>query len=143
MVISPHNPATVFVAANRLFKSTDRGHSWKAISGDLTTNTDRETLDLMGAKGKDITLAKHDGVGAYGNLVTFNESPKKAGLYYTGSDDGVISVSRDDGAHLSAFARHHGRRAIGPGPVYRHAKHPLGDVRAASEQGYRAGSHLR
>ncbi|HWH79368.1 MAG TPA: hypothetical protein VNT76_18435, partial [Candidatus Binatus sp.] len=47
MVISPHNPATVFVAANRLFKSTDRGHSWKAISGDLTTNTDRETLDLM------------------------------------------------------------------------------------------------
>ena len=101
MVISPHNPATIFVAANRLFKSTDRGHSFKAISGDLTTNTDRETLDLMSAKGKDITIAKHDGVGSYGNLVTFNESPKKAGLYYTGSDDGVISVSRDDGANWS------------------------------------------
>jgi photosystem II stability/assembly factor-like uncharacterized protein len=101
MVISPHNPATIFVAANRLFKSTDRGHSWKAISGDLTTNTDRETLDLMGAKGKDITLAKHDGVSSYGNLVTFNESPKRAGLYYTGSDDGVISVSRDDGTKWS------------------------------------------
>ncbi len=101
MVISPHNPATIFVAANRLFKSIDRGHSWKVISGDLTTNTDRETLDLMGAKGKDITLAKHDGVSSYGNLVTFNESPKKAGLYYTGSDDGVISVSRDDGANWS------------------------------------------
>jgi hypothetical protein len=99
MVISPHNPATVFVAANRLFKTTDRGHSWKAISGDLTTNTDRETLDLMSAKGKDITIAKHDGVASYGNLVTFNESPKKAGLYYTGSDDGVISVSCDDGAN--------------------------------------------
>ncbi|HEY3134909.1 MAG TPA: glycosyl hydrolase [Blastocatellia bacterium] len=101
MVISPHNPSTIFVAANRLFKSTDRGHSWKAISADLTTNTDRETLDLMGAKGKDITLAKHDGISSYGNLVTFNESPKKAGLYYTGSDDGVISVSRDDGATWS------------------------------------------
>src|SRR5215471_1437865 len=101
MVISPHNPTTIFVGANRLFKSTDRGHSWKAISGDLTTNVDRETLELMSAKGKDITLAKHDGVGSYGNLVTFSESPKKAGLYYTGSDDGVISVSRDDGANWS------------------------------------------
>jgi photosystem II stability/assembly factor-like uncharacterized protein len=101
MVISPHNPATVFVAGNRLFKTTDRGHSWKAISGDLTTNTDRETLELMLAKGKEITLAKHDGVSSYGNLVTFNESPKKTGLYYTGSDDGVISVSRDDGANWS------------------------------------------
>jgi photosystem II stability/assembly factor-like uncharacterized protein len=99
MVISPHNPATIFVAANRLFKSTDRGHSWKAISGDLTTNTDRETLDLMGVKGKDIALAKHDGISSYGNLVTFNESPKRAGLYYTGSDDGQLSVSRDDGAN--------------------------------------------
>jgi photosystem II stability/assembly factor-like uncharacterized protein len=99
MAISPHNPATVFVAANRLFKSTDRGHSWKVISADLTTGTDRDTLDLMGAKGKDITIAKNDGVASYGNLVTFNESPTKAGLYYTGSDDGVISVSRDDGAN--------------------------------------------
>jgi photosystem II stability/assembly factor-like uncharacterized protein len=99
MVISPHNPATIFVAGNRLFKSTDRGHSWKAVSGDLTTATDRETLDLMGVKGKEITIAKHDGVQSYGNLVTFAESPKRAGLYYAGSDDGVLSVSKDDGAH--------------------------------------------
>lgn len=99
MVISAHNPATLFVAGNRLFKSTDRGHSWKAISGDLTTNTDRDTLDLMGVKVKDITLAKHDGVQSYSNLVTFSESPKRAGLYYTGSDDGVLSVSKDDGAN--------------------------------------------
>ncbi|MFN0120727.1 MAG: VPS10 domain-containing protein [Blastocatellia bacterium] len=98
MILSPHNPATIFVAANRVFKSTDRGHSWKVISEDLTTSTDRETLEIMGAKGKDISLAKHDGVSTYGNLVTFAESPKKAGLYYAGSDDGVVSVSRDDGA---------------------------------------------
>src|SRR5262245_5351056 len=99
MLISTHNPSTIFVAANRLFKSTDRGHSWKAISPDLTTNTDRETLELMGVKGKDITIAKNDGIQTYGNLVTFAESPKRAGLYYTGSDDGVLSVSKDDGAN--------------------------------------------
>jgi photosystem II stability/assembly factor-like uncharacterized protein len=98
MSLSPHNPATIFVAANRLFKSTDRGNSWKAVSEDLTTNTDRETFELMGVKAKDINIAKNDGVGSYGNLVTFAESPKKAGIYYTGSDDGVLSVSKDDGA---------------------------------------------
>jgi hypothetical protein len=53
----------------------------------------------MGVKGKDITIAKNDGVGSYPNLVSFAESPKKAGLYYAGSDDGVVSVSRDDGAN--------------------------------------------
>ncbi len=101
MLISPHNPATIFVAANRVFKSTDRGHSWKAFSGDLTSNTDRDALELMSVKGKEITIAKNDGVGSYGNLVSFAESPKKAGLYYAGSDDGVVSVSRDDGASWS------------------------------------------
>jgi photosystem II stability/assembly factor-like uncharacterized protein len=99
MLISPHNPATVFVCANRVLKSTDRGHSWKAISPDLTANTDRDALELMGVKGKDITIARNDGVGSYGNLVSFAESPKKAGAYYAGSDDGVVSVSRDDGAN--------------------------------------------
>ncbi len=99
MLISPHNPATIFVCANRVLKSTDRGHSWKPISPDLTTGADRDTLELMGVKGKDITIAKNDGVSSYGNLVSFAESPKKAGLYYAGSDDGVVSVSRDDGAN--------------------------------------------
>jgi photosystem II stability/assembly factor-like uncharacterized protein len=99
MLISPHNPATVFVCANRVLKSTDRGHSWKPISPDLTTGADRDALELMGVKGKDIAIAKNDGVGSYPNLVSFAESPKKAGLYYAGSDDGVVSVSRDDGAN--------------------------------------------
>ncbi|MGH9940393.1 MAG: WD40/YVTN/BNR-like repeat-containing protein, partial [Blastocatellia bacterium] len=99
MLISPHNPATIFVCANRVLKSTDRGHSWRIVSPDLTTNTDRDTLELMGVKGKDLTIARNDGVGSYGNLVSFAESPKKAGLYYAGSDDGVVSVSRDDGAN--------------------------------------------
>ncbi|MFN0084555.1 MAG: VPS10 domain-containing protein [Blastocatellia bacterium] len=99
ILISPHNPATIFVAANRVFKSTDRGHSWRVISGDLTTDTDRDGLELMGVKGKEIAIAKNDGVGSYGNIVAFAESPRKAGVYFAGSDDGVVSVSRDDGAN--------------------------------------------
>jgi len=98
VVVSPHDPATVFVAANRVFRSTDRGHSWKAASPDLTSGVDRETLSLMGVAGKEIALAKNDGVSAYATLVTFAESPKKAGIYWAGSDDGLVQVSRDAGA---------------------------------------------
>ncbi len=97
--LSPHNPSTVFVAANKVFKSTDRGHAWNAISPDLTARIDREELSLMGAPAKDFKLAKHDGVSSYGTLVAFAESPKKAGLYYAGADDGTVHVSRDDGAN--------------------------------------------
>ncbi len=97
MHLSPHDPATVYVGANRLFKSTDRGHSWKAISGDLTTNTNRNRLAIMNVGDEDIKIAKHDGVGSFGNLVTIAESPAKAGILWTGSDDGVVSVSRDGG----------------------------------------------
>jgi photosystem II stability/assembly factor-like uncharacterized protein len=101
MAISHHNPATIFVCANHVFKSTDRGDSWKTISPDLTTATDRDTLKLMEVAGKDITLARNDGVSSYGNIVSFSESPRRAGLYYTGSDDGQVQVSRDDGANWS------------------------------------------
>lgn len=98
VVLSPHDPATVYVAANRVFKSTDRGHSWTAISPDLTAAADRDTLVLMGVKNRDTRIARNDGVQSYGTIVSFAESPKQRGLYYTGSDDGQLYVSRDGGA---------------------------------------------
>lgn len=97
LMISAHNSSTLLVAANRVFKSADRGHSWAAISGDLTSNADREELSLMGVVGKDIKIAKNDGIAAYPTLVAFAESPKKVGLYYAGGEDGSIQVTRDDG----------------------------------------------
>lgn len=97
LILSPHNPATVFVAANRIFKSTNRGHEWAVISPDLTTNADRDELPLMGVPGNKITIARNDGVGAYPTITTFAESPTRAGLYYAGTDDGQVQVSRDDG----------------------------------------------
>ncbi|MGE3189606.1 MAG: WD40/YVTN/BNR-like repeat-containing protein, partial [Vicinamibacterales bacterium] len=99
MMLSPHDPKTIYVGANRLYRSPDRGHSWQAISPDLTTNTDREALSIMGVTGDKIAIAKHDGVSSFSNLVTIGESPLKAGLLWTGSDDGVVSVSRDAGAN--------------------------------------------
>ena len=97
MVMSPHDPSTIFVAANRVFKTTDRGHVWEAISEDLTTATDRDELELMGVMGSEITIARNDGVGAYGTISAFAESARVEGLYYSGSDDGQVQVSRDGG----------------------------------------------
>ena len=98
LIMSTHDPKTLYIAAQRVFRTRDRGHSWEAISGDLTTGTDRETLSLMGVPAKDFTLAKHDGVSSWPTLVALAESPRRAGLLYAGSDDGLVHVTRDGGA---------------------------------------------
>ncbi len=98
LLLSPHDPATIYLGGNFLFKSTDRGHSWKVISSDLTTGVDRDTFELMGSKLKDVKLAKNDGVQDYGTLFSVAESRRKPGLIYTGSDDGQLNVTRDGGA---------------------------------------------
>jgi hypothetical protein len=97
ILMSPHDPATIYVGANRVFKSTDRGQSWTPISPDLTHATDREGLTLMGQVGKDFTIAKNDGVQSYGNIVQLVESPKTAGVLYAGTDDGKVHMTRDAG----------------------------------------------
>ena len=97
VVISPHDPKTVFVAANRLFRTSDRGMSWQVVSPDLTTNADRDELSIMGVVGSKIAIAKNDGMSQWPTLTTFAESPRTAGIYYTGSDDGQVQVSRDAG----------------------------------------------
>ncbi len=98
MQLSPHNPNVLYVAANRIFRSTDRGDSWQAISPDLTAQIDRDSLSIMGVAGRDIAIARNDGVSTYGVIVTFAESERKAGLFYSGADDGTVYVSRDNGA---------------------------------------------
>jgi photosystem II stability/assembly factor-like uncharacterized protein len=97
MILSPNDPGTLLVAANRVFKSNDRGDSWLAISPDLTTNANRDTIVTMGLKGSETTISRNDGISQYSTIISLAESPKQAGLYYTGSDDGVVSVSRDGG----------------------------------------------
>src|SRR5690606_25471909 len=68
IVLSPHDSNTIYVGANKVFKSTDRGQTWTAISPDLTQSTDRETLSLMGVTAKEFKVARNDGVKSYGNL---------------------------------------------------------------------------
>jgi photosystem II stability/assembly factor-like uncharacterized protein len=105
MALSPRDPATVFVAANKLFRSRDRGLLWEAVSPDLTTNADREELLLMGVHGKDVKIAKNDGIADYPTLVAFAESELAAGLYWAGSEDGLVHVSTDAGVSWTEVSK--------------------------------------
>jgi hypothetical protein len=102
--ISPHNPRTVYVAANRVFKSVDRGETW-AASPDLTKNVDRTKLPVMGIAGDKPMASKHDGTGNYSNVITVAESPAQAGVIWAGTNDGNIQVSRDGGANWTNVSK--------------------------------------
>ncbi len=97
LLISPHNSKRIYFAANKLFRSDDRGDNWRAISGDLTRQLDRDSLPVMGKLWGPEAIAKHQSTSQYGNLVALAESPKREGLLYAGTDDGLIQVTEDGG----------------------------------------------
>jgi len=98
LILSPHNHRRLYVAANRLFRSDDRGDSWTALSGDLSRGIDRNQLEVMGKIQAADAVAKSDSTSIYGNCVSLTESPRVAGLLYVGTDDGLVHVTGDDGA---------------------------------------------
>ena len=99
LLISPHNPDRIYYAAEYLFASNDRGDSWEIISPDLTRELDRNTLEVMGRVWSVDAVAKNDSTSQYGAAIGLSESPLAEGLIYVGTDDGVISVTEDNGAN--------------------------------------------
>ncbi len=97
---------TVYMGANVLFKSTDRGSSWKAISPDLTLHIDRDTLTVMGARVGPAALSRHDGVTSYGTITSVSESPMDANVLYVGTDDGQLQLTRDGGKTWANITAH-------------------------------------
>jgi photosystem II stability/assembly factor-like uncharacterized protein len=97
LTISPHSPKRLYFAANRLYKSDDRGDSWTAISGDLTRQLDRNKLPVMGKVWGPDAIFKHGSTSVYGNCTALAESPKKEGVIYVGTDDGLIQITEDGG----------------------------------------------
>ncbi|MGB0981393.1 MAG: glycosyl hydrolase [Winogradskyella sp.] len=80
ILLSPHNQDILYLGGNKLMRSMNQGNDWEAISNDLTNG---------GKKGN----------VAYGTLATISESPFQFGLIYTGSDDGVVSVTKNAGGN--------------------------------------------
>ncbi|GAB4249335.1 MAG: hypothetical protein Kow0079_01920 [Vicingaceae bacterium] len=103
LLISPHNHTTLYFAANKLFKSTDRGDTWKAISGDLSRQLDRNKMKVMGQVWSMDAVMKNKSTTIYGNIVALDESPVKKGLIYVGTDDGLIQVTENDGEKWTKY----------------------------------------
>ena len=90
--ISPHDPHTMYVGANVLFKSSTDGQTWQVISPDLT----RHDPATLGPSGGPITKDQTS-VEYFATIFAIAESPLRPGLIWTGSDDGIVEVTRDGG----------------------------------------------
>ncbi|MDP9265627.1 MAG: glycosyl hydrolase, partial [Chloroflexota bacterium] len=92
IVLSPHDPNALYVTGNHVFRSRDEGSTWEILSPDLTRND----ASKLGPSGGPITK---DNTGAeyYCTIFAFAESPREPGVFWAGSDDGLVHVSRDGG----------------------------------------------
>lgn len=94
IVFSPHNPKALFVTSQFVHRSFDGGNTWEILSPDLSRH-DPKTMKVSGGPiTKDNT-----GAEVYADIFAFAESYVQPGVFWAGSDDGLIHVSKDEGKH--------------------------------------------
>ncbi len=106
LIISHFSPTRIYIAANRLFRSDNRGDKWTAISPDLTRQIDRNQLPIMGKLWGPDAVAKNASTSLYGNIVALAESPIDENLIIVGTDDGLVQITEDGGKNwrkISSF----------------------------------------
>ena len=101
ILISPHDPTRLYFASQRVWRSDDRGDSWRAISGDLSRGQDRLTMPMMGRVQSFDAVWDLYAMSAFGTITSLAESPLLEGLLYAGTDDGLLHVSGDGGENWS------------------------------------------
>ena len=94
LVFSPNDPSTLYAGGSVLFKTTNGGQSWEAISGDLTRNDKSKQGPTGGPITKDNTSIEY-----YDTIFTVIESPVKKSLIWVGTDDGLVQLTQDGGKH--------------------------------------------
>ncbi|MBL4623566.1 MAG: glycosyl hydrolase [Flavobacteriales bacterium] len=92
VIVSPHNPSTIYYGSQFMMKSTDRGVTWQTISEDLTRNNKAH-------QGKGGFPISNEQITAesYNNLFNIEESPITEGIIWVGSDDGLVHLTKDAG----------------------------------------------
>ena len=94
LVVSKHNPRTLYVGGNVLFRSVNRGDTWRIISPDLTTNDpQKRNPSKSGGLTHEVTGAEN-----HCTIITIGESPLDPDILWTGADDGSLFVTRNGGA---------------------------------------------
>ncbi|HWU78114.1 MAG TPA: hypothetical protein VN043_16570 [Rhodanobacter sp.] len=94
IAVDPQDPDTAYAGANVIFKTTDAGQSWTPISGDLTRN-DKEKQALSGGQ-VNLDLS---GAESYDTVLSLSIAPSDPQVLWAGTDDGLVQVTRDGGAH--------------------------------------------
>ncbi len=117
LLISAHDNKRIYFAANKVFRSDDRGNTWKVISGDLSRQIDRNKLPVMGKVWSMDAVAKNQSTSIYGNLTALSESPKNENIIYAGTDDGLIQTTSDGGKTWNKSATFPGVPTFNPGGV--------------------------
>ncbi|MFK7803944.1 MAG: WD40/YVTN/BNR-like repeat-containing protein, partial [Anaerolineae bacterium] len=122
IVFNPHNSDVIYACGNHVFKTENGGHSWDVISPDLTV-ADPETLEMSGGP---ITF---DTAGAemYATIFAFAASPHEQGVLWTGSDDGLIHVTKDEGKTWTDVTPH-GMKKFTQVTSIEHSSHDAGTV---------------
>lgn len=92
ILLSPHDPNMLYATGNHVFRSSDEGSSWEELSPDLTRN-DKSRMENSGGP----LTTDNVGTEYYGTIFAFIESPLERGLFWAGSDDGLVHISRDGG----------------------------------------------
>ena len=128
LLISPHNNKRLYFAAQKLFRSDDRGDTWTEISGDLTRNLDRNKLKVMDKVWSIDAVMKNRSTTIFGNIVALDESPLKENLVYVGTDDGLVQVSEDNGANWTKYIGFPGVPAMTYVNMLKASKHHDGTV---------------
>ncbi len=91
-ILSPHNSKTLYVGANRLFRSNNRGNSYDVISPDLSTMNPQKQQ-----AGRLSVTPENTGAEVHCTIITISESPRKPGLITVGTDDGLVWLTQDGG----------------------------------------------
>lgn len=97
LTISRFSPTRLYFGANKVFRTDDRGSSWKTISPDLSRGLDRNKLEIMGKVWSVDAVAKNGSTDIYGQTTSIAESPLDENLLWVGTDDGLLWVTRDGG----------------------------------------------
>ncbi|MEM1452499.1 MAG: glycosyl hydrolase, partial [Planctomycetota bacterium] len=97
ILVSPHDPARIYHASQRVWRSDDRGDAWRAISGDLTRNVDRLREPMMGRTWNETAAWDTYAMSRFSTITSLSESPVQDGLMWVGTDDGLVQVTSDGG----------------------------------------------
>jgi photosystem II stability/assembly factor-like uncharacterized protein len=98
VIVSPHAHTRIYYASQYVWRSDDRGDSWRKISPDLTRAIFRLEQPIMGKTWSADALWDHGAMSVYSTITTLSESPIQEGLLYAGTDDGLIAITEDGGA---------------------------------------------